>query len=220
VSFERRLTPGRGSRLGSLGTAGLILLGLLVAGAWAVWHLRLGMREMWPGPSGWQVAADFLSRSWRPAWHYEGSYQQSGGWGLPLQSLRAAGQTVVFAASALSLAVIGGLGLGALGSLSLMRHPALRPVVVAARLVSNVLRSVHELIWAVLLLAGLGYGELVAVVAIALPYTGALARIFAEITDEVPDDAAQALAMSGATAAQRFVFGVLPRAVPEMIAYT
>jgi len=137
-----------------------------------------------------------------------------------MQALRAADMTVVFAATSLSLALLGGLILGFLSSFSLMRGPVLRPIVVPARLLSNFLRSVHELIWAVLLLAALGHGTLVAVIAIALPYLGTLAKIFAEMMDEAPADAAEALEMAGASPAQRFAFGILPRALHDMTAYT
>ncbi len=229
MSFERRTRPSvvpsltarlPGSRLGSLGTAGVILVSLFLAGAWAVWHLQLDLRQLAPGRGGWQLAGDFFSHALRPAWHFEGPYQGTGSASLPAQALRAAGTTIVFAATSLSLALTCGLVLGFLGSFNLMRGRFLRPLVIPARALSNLLRSVHELIWAVLLLAAFGYGTLVAVVAIALPYMGTLAKIFAEIMDEAPGDAADALEMAGASPVQRFVFGILPRALPDMIAYT
>jgi len=219
VSFERRRRPGPTS-LGSVGAAGAILLALTAAGIWAVWHLHLTWSGLWPGRGGWTLAGDFLGRALHPALSFQGPSHGAVVGGLIPQALRAAGMTVVFAATAWSLAVIGGLVLGGLGSGSLMRGRWLRPLVLPARLVSNLLRSVHELIWAVLLLAALGYGSLVAVLAIALPYAGTLAKIFSEMMDEVADDAAQALELSGASNLQRFVFGVLPRAVPEMVAYS
>ena len=228
MSFERRPGPGAGpmsghrpgSRLGSLGTAGLILTALLIAGIWATWHLQLELSQLSPGRGGWQLAADFFGRALRPAWHFEGSFQGTGSASLPAQAVRAAGTTVIFAATSLSLALIGGLGLGFLSSFRLMRGRFLRAIVVPARLVSNMLRSVHELIWAVFLLAAFGLGPLVAVIAIALPYAGTLAKIFAEMMDEAPDDAAGALETAGASSVQCFVFGILPRALPDMIAYT
>lgn len=225
MSFERGLGPRRGSAtgtmtgspLGSLATGGLIVGLLAAAGIWAAWHLRLDPAELVAGRDGWQLATDFFGRALSPAWHFEGPYQ--GGTGaLPLQALHAVLMTVMFAATSLSLALAGGLLLGFLGSFSLMRG-RLRPLVTPARLLSNLLRAVHDLIWAVLLLAAFGRSPLIAVLAIALPYTGTLARIFAELMDETPADAADALTWSGATSWQRFAFGILPRALPEMIAY-
>lgn len=228
MSFERRLGPGSGplrsphagSRLGSLGTATAILLGLILAGVWAAWHLRLDPRQLVPSGGGWELAGEFFAGALHPAWRFEGDFQGTGPAPLLWQALRAAGTTVIFAATSLSLALVGGLLLGFLGSVRLMRGRVLRTVAVSARLLSNLLRSVHELIWAVLLLAALGHGHLVAVVAIGLPYAGTLAKIFAELLDEAPAAAADALALSGATRAQTFVLGIFPRALPDLTAYT
>jgi phosphonate transport system permease protein len=198
----------------------VIVAGLALAGLWAAWHLRLDPRALTPGPGGWQLAREFFGHALRPAWNFEGSFAGTGVAALPLQALRAAGTTVVFAATSLSLALVAGLLLGPLGSSSLMRGPVLRTVALAVRLLGNLLRSVHELLWAVLLLAAFGRGHLVAVIAIALPYAGVLAKIFAEMIDEAPAEAGAALQLAGATAGQRFVFGLLPRAVPDMVAYT
>jgi phosphonate transport system permease protein len=90
----------------------------------------------------------------------------------------------------------------------------------AARLVIAVMRSVHELLWAVLLLAAFGLLHVSAVIALAIPFAGVLAKIFSEMIDEAPRDTAQALRAAGATPAQTFFFALLPRALPDMTAYT
>ena len=61
---------------------------------------------------------------------------------------------------------------------------------------------------------------MVAVVAIAIPYAGTLAKIFGEMLDEAPRGAALALEAGGASAGQRFLFGLVPQALPDMTAYT
>ena len=105
VSFERRPGPGvgplsatarPGSRLGSLGTAGVILAGLVLAGLWAAWHLQLDVRQLSPGRGGWQLATDFFSAALHPAWRFEGLYQGTGLAPVPMQALRAAGTTIIF----------------------------------------------------------------------------------------------------------------------------
>jgi len=48
------------------------------------------------------------------------------------------------------------------------------------------MRSVHELLWAMLFLAAMGLSPATAVVAIAIPYGGTLAKIFSEMVDESP----------------------------------
>ncbi|MFT5784468.1 MAG: phosphonate transport system permease protein, partial [Candidatus Krumholzibacteriia bacterium] len=204
----------------SVGTAGVIVGTLVAAGLLAAWHLQLDLREIWPAHRSWAPAREFFIAAARPAVQFQGTYQGSGAHSLLAQAMQAAVLTVVFAATSLSIALVGGVALGFLSSVSLMGGGRGRSVVVVVRLISSLLRSVHELIWAVVLLAALGYSHLVAVVAIAIPYAGTLAKVFSEVMDEAPRDAAQALELSGANPLQRFAWGVLPRALPDMIAYT
>jgi len=82
------------------------------------------------------------------------------------------------------------------------------------------MRSIHEILWALALLAAFGLTTVAAVIAIAIPYAGTLAKVFSEMLDEAPDDAAEALRMAGAGSLQTFLFGLVPRALPDMGAYS
>ena len=62
-------------------------------------------------------------------------------------------------------------------------------------------------------------GDLTAILAIALPYAGTLAKVFSEMVDEAPRESAAALAGAGATPLAAFLFGLLPRALPDLAAY-
>ena len=59
------------------------------------------------------------------------------------------------------------------------------------------LRSLHELLWAVVLLAAMGISSGAAVVALALPLVGTLGRVFAELLDEVDGRGATRLEAAG-----------------------
>jgi phosphonate transport system permease protein len=130
---------------------------------------------------------------------------------------------VQFAAAAMSIAVVAGMLLGILASDSwwrgrgrrrrLLLHPPIRVTIA-------LMRSVHELLWAVLFLGALGLGQGTAIAALAIPYTGILAKIFSEILDEAPTDAADAAMAAGAGRLQAFAFAILPRALPDLAAYT
>ena len=80
-------------------------------------------------------------------------------------------------------------------------------------------RSIHELLWAVLFLAAMGLTPLAAVVAIAIPYSGVFAKVFSEMLDEAPRDTAAALRDAGALPLRAFLFGLVPRALPDMTGY-
>ncbi len=137
----------------------------------------------------------------------------------------AARRTLVFAVGGMSLALVLGVVLGFLSSSSWWAEERrgrslLGPLVWSgARLLIVGMRSVHELLWAVLFLAAFGLNTFGAVVAIAIPYGGTLAKIFSEILEEAPRDSARALRELGASPLQVFLFGHLPRALPDMAAY-
>jgi phosphonate transport system permease protein len=134
----------------------------------------------------------------------------------------------------MSLALISGLILGFLastawwvgdpaggqGSTQIFLRRSVAPIIYGStRVLITLMRSIHELLWAVLLLAAFGLSHLSAAVAIAIPFSGTLAKIFAEMIDEAPRDVAEAYRGSGASSSQVYLLGLLPRALPDMIAY-
>lgn len=80
------------------------------------------------------------------------------------------------------------------------------------------LRSVHELFWALLLLQVFGIGALTGVLAIALPYAGIFAKVFAEHLDEADQRPARALP-KGVDALSRFLYARAPLALEPMRIY-
>lgn len=209
----------------------LVLAAIALAALLAAFELRLDPRALIPSAGGLRLAGELLARAWSPALEYEASFVPEGAPPLPLKALQAAGQTVVFAAAATSLAVVVGLVLGLLGSsawwagdpvtgVGRSRRLLARGGHVGVRVAITLMRSIHELLWAILFLAAFGLSHLSAVIAIAIPYGGTLAKVFSEMLDEAPREAALALRTAGAAPAQVFLFGLLPRALPDMAAYT
>ena len=205
---------------------------LLLAAAWAAWVLVNAPGDLRLTRGGLAVAWTFLSSAVTPAVTYQ-SDVPAGTPPLIWKALTAAETTLTFAAAATSLALAGGLVLGFLassawwsgdpvgaGSAGTRARRLAGPAVYGAtRVVIAMLRSIHELLWAVLLLAAFGIGHLTAVLAIAIPYAGILAKVFSEMIDETPRDAALALRGAGSSPLQMFSFGLLPRALPDMSAY-
>ena len=210
-----------------IGPRGWVVLSLLASGVWAAVTLGLDLGQLIPTSGGWSVAAGFLARAVSPALTYEAALVPAGTQPLLIKAAEAARVTVAIAAAALSLALVSGGTLGLCASRFWWRGRApgwvrglpLGVVYSSLRALIALLRSVHELFWAVLLLAAFGLGNLTAVVAIAIPYTGVLAKIFSELIDETPRDTATALGDLGASRFQAFVFGLLPQALPDMAAY-
>ena len=90
----------------------------------------------------------------------------------------------------------------------------------AVRLMLALMRSVHELVWAWLLIVAIGLSPMAAVLALAIPYAGILGRIYAEVLNDVPEAPLQALRASGASEVGVLLYGRLPMALPDMLSYT
>lgn len=203
-----------------VGRRGLVLL-LILAAAAASWAaLGLSPRGLVPHAGGLEIVRDFFAAALSPALDYE-EPPPPGTMPLPLKALDAARRTLVFAAAAMTLSIVIGIVLGFPASSAWWEGRSRIASVVwgTARTIIALLRSVHELLWAVLFLAAFGINTFTAVVAIAIPYGGTLAKIFSEMIDEAARDSASALRAAGASPLQVFFFGLVPRALPDLAAY-
>jgi phosphonate transport system permease protein len=93
------------------------------------------------------------------------------------------------------------------------------PHFVSVRASAMVLRSIHELFWALLLIQIFGLGPATGVLAIAIPYTGIFAKVFAEIIEEA-DLTAERVLPKGTSAISAFAFARLPEVAGRFKTYT
>lgn len=130
--------------------------------------------------------------------------------------------TLAFAAVGTAAAILIGLAGGlVLSDTAWTRRPpawvragraCLRGGLVAAR-------SVHELIWALLLLSVLGLDPLVAVLALAIPFGAQTAQVFAEAFDTSRSAGYAALRRAGAPRASALCYALVPAASPVLLSY-
>jgi phosphonate transport system permease protein len=121
--------------------------------------------------------------------------------------LDALAQTLAYALLAVALAGVAGLGLSLL-----FRWRAVRMTCAA-------LRSVHELFWGLLFMQWLGIHPAAGLLAIALPYTGVFAKVYAELAEEHRHDASPVLPRR-ADAGSRYAYGLWPRLLPHLWSYS
>jgi phosphonate transport system permease protein len=210
------------------------VIALLFAAAFLAWLvLDIHLRDLVPQAGGMKIVRGFFGHMLHPAFEHE-SEVPPGTPSMLETALLGARRTLVFATAGMSLALVIGIVLGFLGSSAwwsddrtgggsalarALRRFVWPAVWFATRLLIVVMRSVHELLWAVLFLAAFGLNTFGAVIAIAIPFGGTLAKIFSEMIDESPRDSAYALRGIGARPGTVFFFGLLPRALPDMCAY-
>lgn len=90
----------------------------------------------------------------------------------------------------------------------------------AVRWVLIVLRSVPELIWALVFVRVVGLGPTAGVLAIALTYSGMLGKVYGEILESGDPHATTALLRNGSGRLQAFFYGLLPQNAAELTSYT
>ena len=142
--------------------------------------------------------------------------------------LRETWQTVAIATAGLSLALLGAIPATVLISerLSISRlgtgrmRPLASLVRQLLRWVLVLLRSVPELVWALLFVRIAGLGPTAGVLAIALAYSGMLAKVYAEILESSDAHATDILLANGSGRIPSLLYGALPESSAELVSYT
>jgi phosphonate transport system permease protein len=88
------------------------------------------------------------------------------------------------------------------------------------RIALIILRSVPELVWALIFVRVVGLGPTAGVLAIALTYGGMLGKVYAEILESGESHATTTLLRNGSGRLQAFFYGLLPQNAAEITSYT
>jgi len=102
---------------------------------------------------------------------------------------------------------------GRMDALPLLARQAVRGLLI-------VLRSVPELVWALVFVRVVGLGPTAGVLAIALTYGGMLGKVYGEILESDERQATHALLRNGAGRLQAFLYALLPQSASELTSYT
>ena len=190
--------------------AGLVLLWpLMVATEFRPWILFEAQNL--------KVTGDFLASFLPPVL----------GWEFLAMVARETWRTVAIATAGLTLALVVAVPLTlvctrvlSVSALSgrMARGPALLRT--AARALLVLLRSVPELVWALVFVRVVGLGPTAGVLAIALTYGGMLGKVYAEILESGEPHATHTLLRNGSSRLQAFFYGLLPQNAAELTSYT
>ena len=187
---------------GTRGWLGYAALALVIA--WVLQWSAAGAQMSWSElAGGMPQIGDFLSRSVPPDWSM-----------LP-RLWAPALETIQIAIWGTLLSVILALPLSFIAASNLHGWHWLRRI---TRQFLNVIRSINELILALVFVSAVGLGPFPGVLALALHGMGMLAKFFAEAIEEIDDGPLQALRSAGASQLQIIAFGVVPQVITAWIA--
>jgi phosphonate transport system permease protein len=119
------------------------------------------------------------------------------------------------------LALIYGLLIGlVLGAFAARNITPWQPLAVALKCFFAFIRAVPTPVWVLLVLASMGFGMASGIVGLGFHVAGFFGKVFAQIFEEVPDEAIEALRSTGASRIQVFFGAILPSSLSGVIAWT
>lgn len=92
-------------------------------------------------------------------------------------------------------------------------------IYVTAKALLNILRTIPEIVWALIFVFAVGLGPFPGVLALAVHTGGVLGKLFGEVLEDVGPEPIEALQGAGAGRVAILFYGVLPQAAPQFISY-
>jgi phosphonate transport system permease protein len=83
----------------------------------------------------------------------------------------------------------------------------------------GVLRTIPELLWALIFVFVVGLGPFAGVLALGVHTAGVLGKLFGEVLEDVDPRPLEALRSTGASPIRVLLYGVLPQAAPQFLSY-
>jgi phosphonate transport system permease protein len=89
----------------------------------------------------------------------------------------------------------------------------------AVRGLLNLLRTIPEILWALIFVFIVGLGPFPGVIALGLHTGGVLGKLFAEVIEDVDPRPLEALQATGSSRLGILIYGILPQAAPQLLSY-
>ena len=90
----------------------------------------------------------------------------------------------------------------------------------AAKSLLNILRTIPEIVWALIFVFIVGLGPFPGTLALGFHTGGVLGKLFGEVLDDVDYQPIEALQSTGASRLQILFYGIAPQVLPQFISYT
>lgn len=84
----------------------------------------------------------------------------------------------------------------------------------------NLLRTIPEMVWALIFVFLVGLGPFPGVLALGVHTGGVLGKLFGEVLEDVNPQPIESLQSTGANKLQILFYGILPQVLPQFISYT
>lgn len=193
----------------AIGLSGALLLAV---GAGVVAEVRIGtfLANVWRFTGYlWRITPDF---DWSSPFQSLAAWY----WNLP-HWLALLGETLLIAYLGTLMGAVAAFCLCFFASANLNPNAASR---FAVRRAMELLRTVPGVVFALLFVIAFGLGPMPGVFAVALHSAGALAKLYAEVVENIDMKPVDGVAASGGSWVERIRFAVLPQVLPGFASYT
>ncbi|MGW2091067.1 phosphonate ABC transporter, permease protein PhnE [Promicromonospora sukumoe] len=180
------------------------LLGLPVVGVLLVWSFVGAEFDFAKLGEGTVNMGDFLLRLFPPTWDKFGTI-------------------VELLVETLQMAIVGtvlGAVLSLVAAFGAASNIAPRWLYYPTRWVMNVIRSLPDLVFALMFVSAVGLGPFAGILAMTIGSIGSIGKVFAEAMEAVDAGPVTAMQAVGASRRQVVQYGVLPQAGPLLVSYT
>lgn len=89
-----------------------------------------------------------------------------------------------------------------------------------AKSLLNLLRTIPEMVWALIFVFLVGLGPFPGVLALGAHTGGVLGKLFGEVLEDVDTQPIEALQATGANRLQILFYGIMPQVLPQFVSYT
>ena len=215
------LKPYKGIRRSFL----LLLIPILV---FCIYSAQLKWSDFFPQEYGMGLIKKFFAAALEPALDYQDPDMPESAPPFSHKIGEALWNTLQYAVCAISLSLPVGLLLGFLSSKSwwplhsnsVVKRFTLAVVHRIARTTTTAGRSVHEILWALIFITALGTSPMAVIVALSIPYSCSLAKVFSEMLDEQPSYAKTYLHSLGGGFFVSWFYGIFTISLTDLVSYS
>ena len=173
-----------------------------------------------------KLAGDFMSAALSPAMDYENPVP--GAEPFLITVVKSVLMTLRFALLAMSVSIPIGAILAFFSTTTwwpkIKNKRGLKLLLMGTHIISKswiaFARSIHELMWGLLFITAMGISTTAAIIAVSIPFSGILAKIYSEIIEEHSREVQKLFRSIGAGTLSSFSFGIIPQALPDILSYT
>lgn len=193
----------------------ILALAVLVV-IWALSGTQPDMAQITRGKTPWEAVWDFVKGMYPPRFDLE-TVNVAGIDVTYAKPLRYVAETVQMALVGTLLGVLMSIPFGLLAARNTSPHPVIYQT---TRLFLNLVRSVPELIWALIFVAAVGLGPFSGVLALAIAGVGSKGKLYAEAIEAIDPQQVLAVQATGAGPLQSFIYSAVPQATPLILSYS